>query len=338
MDVTSPHMHDKSVGAAGFAPTGRLANPHVQSMLASSKLRRKYLRARFPAMARASQRLILNCGDGVRLFGFHSQQPQGAGSKGLVVLIHGWEGCRESVYLFSMATSLYEAGFDVLRLDQRDHGDSYHLNQDPFHSARLSDPLGALHDIALRLPGGENPYLVGFSLGGNFALRLARAAPDHGLSLAHVLAVSPSINPLATIEAIDNAPWLYPWYFKRKWHRSLAAKERAFPGVFDFSDFRSASSFVHATELFAAKLTPFETMPEYLAAYEVTTETMAGLAIPTTVLTAADDPVVPSEDFDHFELPRAYGDVIVAESGGHCGFVEGWQMRCFSDRLALSLF
>ncbi|MBR9813636.1 alpha/beta fold hydrolase [bacterium] len=321
---------------AEFAPTGLLANTHVQSMLASNKLRRARMYAKRPGMRAASRRLTLDCGDDVRLYGFHSPRPENGGTgKGLVVLIHGWEGCRESVYLASMASFLWDHGYAVLRLDLRDHGDSYHLNEVPFHSARLSDPLGALADIAKRVPGGEHPALIGFSLGGNFALRLALHGPGHGLNLAGVLAVSPAIDPLHTAKAIDAAPWFYGWYFKRKWHRSLNAKARLFPGRYDFDHLRAAPNFVEATRRFAPLLTEYDDWLAYLDAYTITGDRLAKLAIPATLLTAADDPVVPIQDFDGLALPDN-AQLLITRHGGHCGFVQDWQFNSHVEQLALN--
>ena len=322
-------------GEHTFAPTGLLANTHVQSALASNKLRRARMYAKRPGMRAASRRLTLDCGDGVRLYGFHSPRPErGGAGRGLVVLIHGWEGCRESVYLASMASFLWDHGYAVLRLDLRDHGDSYHLNEVPFHSARLSDPLGALADITKRVPGGEQPALVGFSLGGNFALRLALRGPEAGLTIAGVLAVSPAIDPLQTAKAIDDAPWFYSWYFKRKWHRSLNAKARLFPGSYDFDHLRDAPDFVEATRRFAPMLTEYSDWMSYLDAYTLTGNRLDGLSVPATLLTAKDDPVVPFADFDGLQLPDT-AQFIVTEHGGHCGFVEDWQMNSYVERLAL---
>lgn len=327
---------DRPLSGADFQPRGLLRNPHVQSVLASNKLRRRAVYARRPGMRASNRRLTLDCGDGVRLYGFWSPRPETPEGRGLVVLIHGWEGCRESVYLASMASVLWDAGYSVLRLDLRDHGDSYHLNQALFHSARLSDPLGALTDIARRLPGGDTPVVIGWSLGGNFALRLGLHGPAHGLGIRHVLAVSPAINPLATAEAIDAAPWFYPWYFRRKWFRSLAAKERAFPGQYDFTSLRAASGFVRATERFAPMATEFADYLAYLDAYTLTGDRLSALTTPTTVITAADDPVVPLDDFDAWEVPDSLR-LLVSDHGGHCGFIEHWGMQAFSERLALQL-
>ena len=57
----------------------------------------------------------------------------------LAVLLHGWEGSAASLYILSLAQRLFDHGYEVLRLNLRDHGDTYHLNRELFHSCRLPE-------------------------------------------------------------------------------------------------------------------------------------------------------------------------------------------------------
>ena len=92
-----------------------------------------------------------------------------------VVLLHGWEGSAESLYVLSLAQQLYRRGFEVVRLNLRDHGETHHLNRELFHSCRLPEVVGAVRSAAAALPRPAL-QLVGFSLGGNFMLRVAAQA------------------------------------------------------------------------------------------------------------------------------------------------------------------
>ena len=57
-----------------FRPRGWLRNPHVQSVLASSGMRRLLFRRRRSALEGRASEHILDCGGGVRLQGFHTRQ------------------------------------------------------------------------------------------------------------------------------------------------------------------------------------------------------------------------------------------------------------------------
>ena len=93
-----------------------------------------------------------------------------------MILIHGWEGSAEAMYVMSTAQRLMEQGFDVFRLNPRDHGPSHHLNPELFHSNRIGEVVGAVGALAERYRP-EALMLAGFSLGGNFCLRVAARAP-----------------------------------------------------------------------------------------------------------------------------------------------------------------
>ncbi len=71
--------------------------------------------------------MLLDCGEGVRLQAFVSSPRHSTGLP--VVLNHGWEGSAESLYVLSLAQRLFEQGFDVVRLNLRDHGETHQLNR-----------------------------------------------------------------------------------------------------------------------------------------------------------------------------------------------------------------
>ena len=95
--------------------------------------------------------LLLDGGDGVRLQAWHSS-PQGAPAKALALLLHGWEGSAESSYMRMTTARLLEQGFDVVRLNFRDHGNTHHLNPGIFHSCLLDEVLRAIGDLSRRVP------------------------------------------------------------------------------------------------------------------------------------------------------------------------------------------
>ncbi|HKX57085.1 MAG TPA: alpha/beta hydrolase, partial [Xanthomonadales bacterium] len=138
----------------GFVPPLGLRNRHTQSLLSSSPLRRRLVWRRSASLRAAQKAVLLDGGDGVRLEGYLSGQPDGTGrgpSRGLVVLLHGWEGSVNSNYILSNGARLFAAGFDVFRLNFRDHGDTHHLNPGMFHSNRLEEVVNALADLQSKL-------------------------------------------------------------------------------------------------------------------------------------------------------------------------------------------
>lgn len=304
-----------------FAPQGLIANPHLQSILPSSPLRRSLLRRRAGPLLAVSRTLLLDCGEGVRLHSWHAPQPADAARppRGLAVLLHGWEGAGDSSYLLAAATRMYAEGWSVIRLHLRDHGPSHHLNEDIFHSNRLPEVVGAVARIAELFPGLPL-CLGGFSLGGNFAMRVAARADAAGIPLARVMAVCPVLDPVSTLHAMENGPQLYERYFMAKWRRSLGIKAQLFPERYRFGDLRRFRGLRDMTDYFVRDYSEYPDLASYLAGYAIVGDVLATLSAPTLLVAAADDPVIPSADMPRLARPAAL-KVVVTRCGGHCGFL-----------------
>lgn len=327
----------KRAALPAFAPPWWLRNAELQTIGASLGPRRLAWRLRGCRLEAHSREAILDCGGGVRLRGVHSVQPEGRTPQGLAVLLHGWEGCHDSAYLRGLACALFAAGHQVFRLDLRDHGDSYALNREPFHSARMDEVYGALRAI-LALEASRPLRIAGFSLGGNFALRLALWGPAQGVQPALTLAVSPVLNPRNTLAAIDQGAAVYRRYFLRRWQRSLARKAAAWPGQFDFSDLVRLQRLGEITRLFAERHTEYGDLTRYLAAYTLTPSMLMEAPTPIAVLTAQDDPVIPFGDFAGLRVGGPLLHYAAPPHGGHCGFLENLRFACWTERLAPTLF
>ncbi len=311
-----------------FAARGWLKNPHLQSVLASSGLRGFQPRRRFPAFLSAEREIFLDCGNGVTLSGLLALQPVGGAipSRGLVIMIHGWEGSVRSSYLISTGGHLYSDGFDVFRLNLRDHGDTHNLNKELFHSCRLDEVVGAVQAILAQVPH-RRAIIGGFSLGGNFALRVARAIPD---AFEYVFSVCPPLVPKRSLEAIEVAPWFYQAYFLRKWTASLRLKEKLFPEHFNFSSWKGLNLRA-LTEALILEHTEYSTFDAYLDGYCVGFDRLKALTIPTLLIASVDDPVIPVGDFYTLERPDSMA-LEILETGGHCGFLLNAKLESYIEK------
>jgi predicted alpha/beta-fold hydrolase len=315
-----------------FNPPRGLRHHHVQSLLAGWPWRQRWLRGRAVRVLAASRDEIVDCGAGVRLLGHFSAQT--AEAKGLVVLLHGWEGSAEANYVVSVGGLLYEAGFSVFRLNFRDHGDTFALNTELFHSCRIDEVVGALAAITARHPA-KRTFLVGHSLGGNFALRAAARAPAAGIDLAKVVAVCPVLRPASTMRALEDGWWVYRHYFLRRWRRSLLTKAACFPELYDFGDLRRFPTLTATTEFFAVRYARFPDLDSYLNGYAITGDVLAGLTVPSRLIAAADDPVIPIGDLADVAVSPAL-TIDVFPHGGHCAFLEDYRLRSWVDRAVVA--
>jgi predicted alpha/beta-fold hydrolase len=317
-----------------FVPSLLLRHAQLQSMLASKSPRRRLWLRRGSQMEARAQALILDAGDGVQLSAFLTRSEPSAG---LVALIHGWEGSHESTYLYSMACALHAAGYSVLRLNLRDHGGTQHLNREVFHSARIAEVIGAIA-AAQALLQAQPLTVIGFSLGGNFALRVGIFGPQYGLKPSLSVGICPSINPRATIEAIDTGPRLLRRYFMDKWRKSVHAKAAAWPEYASFvARYLEPDSLLEVTARFAVDQTEYGSLEAYLAAYTLTPAMLMEASSPLAILTAADDPVIPATDFAPLREQGSLRRLDITSHGGHCGFIENLRMQTWSERHLLSL-
>jgi uncharacterized protein len=312
--------------AESFRPAPWARSPHFQTIFGSLKLR---VWGR-NEMTAAAQEIILDTGNGVRLLGYHSRQ-YGRTPKGMIILLHGWEGSADSSYILSTGRFFYRRGYDIFRLNLRDHGKSHSLNRGLFHGALTEETARAVGHISRFMPGKPS-YLIGFSLGGNFALRIA-LRQFNGLvsNLRRVFAISPALDPYKSTLAIDEGLAAYRLYFLAKWKRSLREKQRLFPDLYDFSPILTLKTCMGMTQALMSYYTEFNSYRDYFHRYTLTGNALSALGMPVTIITSSDDPVVSVEDFRH--LPsNNHLQIIIQRHGGHCGFLDPFPWGCWYER------
>jgi predicted alpha/beta-fold hydrolase len=309
-----------------FKPKPWARNPHLQSIFSSLRIRAM---GKNP-MADCATEMILDAGGGVRLLGYISRRNREA-SRGLVLLLHGWEGSSDSTYIRHTGRYLFVRGFDIFRLNLRDHGDSHQLNEGLFHSALINEVFHATRFISNLSDGGPF-FIIGFSLGGNFALRIARrhtAMPVQNLT--HVFAISPVLNPHRATLAIDNGFSLYRNYFVKKWKNSLRKKQALFPARYQFDDVLRYHTCMEMTDAVIPRYSPFRNHQEYFKTYTLSGDIFGDLTVPVHVIASEDDPVIPVDDFYTLRGNRHF-TLSLQRYGGHCGFLDPFPMGCWYER------
>ena len=293
-----------------------LRNAHLQTMLNGQGPRA--WRARRILRSLQSQSLVLEAADGTRLLA-ELDRADGPGRSALVVLLHGWEGSSRSSYLVTTAARLLAQGYDVLRVNLRDHGNSHHLNRELFNSTRSPEVASALQGF-VDTADYERRYIAGFSLGGSFALPIAADAGVE-LGLNACVAISPPIDPAHAMDALNGGFFAYERYFFRLWHRSLKRKLEHFPDLDYADDLTRAKSLDDLNRLFIPSHTIYERIEDYFSAYALVGARLAALSIPAHLITAQDDPIIPFSDLDRID-PIADLHIETSRYGGHCGFLE----------------
>ncbi len=312
-----------------FLPPPVLRHPFLQTLLASSSLRKL---GKNPMLGAESE-MILETENDVRLKGHFSPRFRG---KGLVILLNGWLGSSDSAYVIATARYLYRGGYSVFRLNYRDHGDSHHLNPGLFYATRLDEVFEGVRRAAF-LEKEKPVFLAGFSLGGNFALRIAsRCALDGIPNLRHIVSISPALDPEKTTDAIDRRPVIKA-YFMKKWRKSLLKKQSLFPAAYDFSEILKHTSIRVVTEKLLKRYSPYKTASQYFNAYSIKPGDLLNIPVPTTLIAAEDDPIIPASDFHRLKL-NSMTNLVLHRRGGHNGFLEGFRLNTWYERNMADLF
>ena len=235
-------------------------------------------------------------------------------------MIHGLAGCHTSPYMQRIARKLNDRGVRTFRLDLRGCGSGAGLARLPYHSGRSEDAVAALAKIAELCPGSPTT-LIGFSLGGNITLKLlGESAGSLPAPLDRAVAVCPPVDLLACVQSLARGVnRLYDRHFVTLLRQQLDAKRRTIPdapqldsrhqprGVFDFD------------EMFTAPVCGYGTALNYYRLCS-SAQFVPNIQVPTLILAAADDPLVPRQMFDELRLSNAV-TLNVAPSGGHLGFI-----------------
>jgi predicted alpha/beta-fold hydrolase len=151
-----------------------------------------------------------------------------------------------------------------------------------------------------------------------------------------VVAIGPVIDPAATMRAMELGMRFYERYFERKWSLALRSKQGVFR-LYAEEKWHDIRGLRERTHYLATRHAGFLSADEYFAGYSIAGERLAPLRVPSTLLTSADDPVVPVADFAG--LPRNPAiELIISKYGGHCGFLKNWKFESIAEDLTAERF
>jgi hypothetical protein len=221
-----------------------------------------------------------------------------------------------------LAAKAFARGMNVVRLNQRNCGDTEHLSEGLFHSGLTADAAHVVDELT-RVDGLPAIGVAGYSLGGNLALKLAGEyganAPE---TLIGVAAVSPIIEISQCTRALERpGNWLYQWNFVRDLKRRMRRKDQHHPGLFDLTKLRSITTVREFDEAYTAPYFGFRGAEDYYHRASAM-RVIDRVRVPALVITAEDDPFVPSAPFhDPKVTGNRHMDLRMSRHGGHCGFV-----------------
>jgi predicted alpha/beta-fold hydrolase len=255
-------------------------------------------------------RVLLADGDSVIL---HDDCPESwqPGNQA-ALLLPGLCGSYKSAYMVRIAAKLKRAGVRAFRMDQRGCGASRGWCRRPYHAGLTSDVAECLLALEWLCPGSP-VNLVGFSMGGNLALMVAgENCPDNVQS---ILAFNPPIDlgkAAAALQRPSNC--FYNRYFV-KWMSGVTTgllpgyRKPEYPFL----------SVDELNEFYLTKVWNFGTLKRYYNRASAI-RFLPSIQVPTLIVTAADDPIVPIHSFARARFSRSTR-LFVSERGGHLGYI-----------------
>jgi predicted alpha/beta-fold hydrolase len=303
-----------------YTPPIAFRNGHSNTIAAASLLRKAYATKISRHFRKKSNEHVLSLSNEIKLQGL-STLHETSEPKPLVLILHGWLGCADSLYLLPLASQLHADGFNIFRLNFRDHGGTQHLNKELFHSCRLEEVLDATQAIQQLIPHTKF-YIIGFSLGGNFALRIGAKAKHKHLKIDKIISVCPVMNAANALDETQSMLKVYTEYYLQRWKNMLKEKHSHYPDHYDFEIINKQTSLVNMTEHLLLNYTEFDSVKNYLEEYSITGDCLQSLSIISDVFIAKDDPVIPFKDWQNL-CPSEYLNIHQTRFGGHCGYLNG---------------
>jgi predicted alpha/beta-fold hydrolase len=240
-----------------------------------------------------------------------------------LVLLHGLEGSSMAHYMRGISDKAWAAGWNIVRLNQRNCGGTERLSRGLYHSGLTHDVQFVMRDL-LEREGVPAVAVAGYSLGGNLALKLAGELGDAApRGLAAVCAVSPTMDLAVCVDALErrsNIP--YEWNFVRNLKGRMRRKAAAFPDSFSLDPLGRIWTVRQFDEAYTAPHHGFRDAADYYHRASAI-RVIDRIRVPALIIAAEDDPFVPAATFrDPAVTSNPHVTVVLTPHGGHCAYVE----------------
>jgi predicted alpha/beta-fold hydrolase len=265
---------------------------------------------------------------------------EGSKPRPAAILVHGVGGSSASRYVVRAAVAFAEAGWHAIRLDLRGAGESMPDAPELYHAGLTEDPRVALDAIAAD-PRVSGVAMVGFSLGGHVALRLAGELGDRvPAALRAVVSISAPLDLVQVAHAMERPRSLpYRRYVLGQLVRQGTefARLRPLRAPYEARALRGLRTIRAYDEVVVAPMHGFASAFDYYT--RVSAGPMLGrIVVPTLVVHADDDPMVPGPSVRAW-LGGASRAVEQAWSatGGHVGWFAGVRQTSWVRTWAVDL-
>lgn len=277
-----------------------------------------------------SEQLELPDGDFVRLDWVGSEGP-------IVVILPGLQGDMKSSYVRRLLRQCEVRGWRGVLLNYRGRGEPNRLAHS-YHCGMTDDLHYLVHLLREREP--QTPIAtVGYSIGANICLKWLGENGQRGEMLPVVAAVGVSapFHLGVVAKRIEHGlSRIYQWYLLRSLRRDLLAKMQITDLGLKISraNLCRIKTFSAFDSHVSAPLNGFKDAEDYYARTR-TDVLLKHVAVPTLLLSARNDPLVPARLIPNRRDISDKVTLEVTRTGGHMGFINGrwpWAPRFWLDQ------
>jgi len=255
-----------------------------------------------------------------------------------VLVLHGLEGSGHSHYIGALFNEMRRRGWGMDVLLFRSCGREANRMPRFYHSGETGD-LAHVLDVLMQEFPNVDFVLAGFSLGGNVLLKwLGERRNTLPFRLRAAVAVSVPFDLARSSRRIGTGfSKVYEQAFLRSLKHKAQAKARQFPAHPVLRRLEPATSLYQFDDMVTAPLHGFRDAGDYYSRSS-SISFLSTISLPTLLLSAIDDPFLPSEVLDSVRRIADGNPALTAEfvpRGGHVGFVGGrwpWKPVYYAER------
>ena len=238
-----------------------------------------------------------------------------------LVIVHGLEGSSRSPDILNLSTKAIAAGMNVVCLNLRNCGDTLHLCPSLYNGGMSEDVLKVVDELTA-VDQLTNIFVVGYSLGGNIVLKLGgELSGDAARLMRGICAISPAVDLDACVRAIARGVnRFYEQRFLIGLKDKIRQKARLFPGKYAVEKLAQVRNIRDFDNTFTAPDGGYESAADYYAKCS-SLHVLDKIAVPSLIITAKDDPLVPFGIFSSEKLNNPNISLLAPDHGGHGGFL-----------------